>query len=90
MRAVKDSPVTRLFRNHLRTRGRETRKNRIKEGMEPDDLLCSRNARHQKALARAIGTSRRASRWAGEKVARSRKSNSPHPRRITSALEGII
>ena len=26
--------------------------------MEPDDLLCSRNARSQEALARAIGTSR--------------------------------
>jgi hypothetical protein len=23
---------------------------RAEEGMEPDDLLCSRNARHQKAL----------------------------------------
>ena len=28
--------------------------------MEPDDLLCSRNARPPKALARAHGTSRRA------------------------------
>src|ERR1043165_1196626 len=28
--------------------------------MEPNDLLCSRNARPQKALARANGTSRRA------------------------------
>ena len=37
--------------------------------MEPDDLLCSRNARPPKALARAIDTSRRASGWAGEKVA---------------------
>ena len=39
--------------------------------MEPDDLLCSRNARSRNALARANGTSRRASGWAGEKVARS-------------------
>jgi len=93
--------------------------------MEPDDLLCSRNARPQKdgeerprallarrtrtmklcssdarsegqsgdslgreglmvqrrkqeALARANGTSRRASGWAGEKVARSGRSISPH------------
>ena len=52
--------------------------------MEPDDLLCSRNARPQKdgeALARANGTSRRASGWAGEKVVRSGRSISPHPRR---------
>jgi len=32
--------------------------------------LCSRNARLEKALARVNGTSRRASGWAGEKVAR--------------------
>jgi hypothetical protein len=31
--------------------------------METDDLLCSRNARPQKALARANGTARRASGW---------------------------
>jgi hypothetical protein len=30
----------------------------IEEGMEPDDLLCSRNARPPKTLARANGTSR--------------------------------
>ena len=59
--------------------------------MEPDDLLCSRNARPQKdggehreienwkALARANATSRRAIGWAGEKVARSGRSISPHP-----------
>jgi hypothetical protein len=35
--------------------------------MEPDDLLCSRNARPQKALAWVNGTSRRANGWAGEK-----------------------
>jgi hypothetical protein len=38
--------------------------------MEPDDLLCSRNARSRTPLARAHGTSRRASGWAGENVAR--------------------
>jgi hypothetical protein len=36
--------------------------------MEPDDLLCSRNARPRKTLARVDGTSRRASGRAGEKV----------------------
>jgi len=35
--------------------------------------------RKQKALARANGTSRRASGWVGEKVARSGRSISPHP-----------
>jgi hypothetical protein len=49
--------------------------------MEPDDLLCSRNARPRKALAWADGTSQRASGWAGEEVARSGRSISPHPRR---------
>jgi hypothetical protein len=90
--------------------------------MEPDDLLCSRNARPQKdgeraarcppcsqnahgetvlvrcaqlratlatpltrdeedwkAFTWAAGTSRRASGWAGEKVARNGRSISPHP-----------
>jgi hypothetical protein len=90
--------------------------------MEPDDLLCSRNARPQKggrgvarpsfllaeaprsecapsmravkdslplplgqsgenrkALTRADDTPGRASGWAGEKVARSGRSISPHP-----------
>ena len=71
MRAVKDSPVTRLFRNSLRTSGGEAGKIRTseimkravsargaagpffllaEEGMEANDLLCSRNARPQKAL----------------------------------------
>ena len=46
--------------------------------MEPDDLLCSRNARPKKGLAWDSGTSRRASGWAGEKAARSgRPSRSP-------------
>ena len=49
--------------------------------MEPDDLLCSRNARSQTPLARGNGTSWRANGWAGEKVARSGRSISPHPRR---------
>jgi len=47
--------------------------------MGPDDLLCSRNARSRKDLARVNGTSRRASGWAGEKAARSGRSISPHP-----------
>jgi hypothetical protein len=38
--------------------------------MEPDDFLCSRNARSRTPLARADGTFRRASGWAGEKVVR--------------------
>jgi hypothetical protein len=58
--------------------------------MEDDDLLCSRNARPQKTLAWDNGTSRRASGWAGEKVARSGRSISPHPREITSELGRII
>ena len=45
--------------------------------MEPDDLLCSRNVRPQKALARANGTSRRASGWEGEKAAHNGRSFSP-------------
>ena len=52
------------------------------EGMELDDLLCSRNARSRTPLARANGTSRHASGWAGEKVARSGRSISPHPWRV--------
>jgi hypothetical protein len=58
--------------------------------MEPDDLPCSRNARPPKALARVIGTSRRASGWAGKKVARSRRSISPIPEERTSKLGGSI
>ena len=41
--------------------------------MEPDDLLCSRNARPPKALAWANGTSWRADGWAGEKAAHSER-----------------
>ena len=54
--------------------------------MEADDLLCSRNVRPPKALAWANGTFRRASGWAGEKVARSGKSISPIPGEKTSEL----
>ena len=45
-----------------------------------DDLLCSCNARSQTPLARANGTSRRASGWAGEIVARSGRPSSPPSR----------
>ena len=55
--------------------------------MEPDDLLCSRNARSGTPLARANGASRRASGWAGEKVARSGRSIRPYPWERTSELE---
>ena len=54
--------------------------------MEPDDLLCSRNARPQKTLAWASGTSRRASGWAGEKVARREDQSAPVPEEITGKL----
>jgi hypothetical protein len=47
------------------------------KGMEADALLCSRNARSKTPLAWANGTSRRASGWAGDKVARSGRSNQP-------------
>jgi hypothetical protein len=43
------------------------------EGMEPDDLLCSRNARPRKTLAWPYGTSRRANGWEGEKAARAKR-----------------
>jgi len=59
------------------------------EGMEADDLLCSRNARPPKALARANGTSRRAGGRAGEKVARSGDQSAPIPEEITSKLGGM-
>ncbi|OAI46623.1 hypothetical protein AYO43_05905 [Nitrospira sp. SCGC AG-212-E16] len=59
------------------------------EGGWPVDLLCSRNARLQKALARANSTSRRASGWAGEKAARSgRPSRPPSLEEKTSELGG--
>ncbi len=62
--------------------------------MEPDDLLCSHNARSPKTLARANGTSweiaceasggRAGEKYLpvgglGEKVVRSGRSISPHP-----------
>ena len=50
--------------------------------MEPDDLLCSRNARPEKALARADGMSRRASGWAGDNVAHSERSIRPRSWRV--------
>jgi hypothetical protein len=60
-------------------------------GMEPDDLLCSRNARSQKALARANGTSRRASGWAWVRKLRAVEDQSaPIPEERTSELGGII
>ena len=52
------------------------------------DSLCSRNARSQTPLARANGTSRRVSGWAGEKVART-VGTSPG-RRINTGKKGGI
>jgi hypothetical protein len=49
--------------------------------------LCSRNAQPEKALALANGTSRRASGWAGEKVARSGGSARPPPKKEKNKLE---
>ena len=60
------------------------------EGMEPDDLPCSRNARSQKALAQANGTSRRASGWAGEKSRAVEDHSAPIPEDIASELGGNI
>jgi len=45
------------------------------EGLEPDDLPCSRNARSQTPLVRANGTSRRVNGWTAEKAARSGRSS---------------
>ena len=42
-------------------------------------IFCARATRGRGSLARVNGTSRRASGWAGEKVARSGRSISPHP-----------
>jgi hypothetical protein len=59
--------------------------------MEADDLLCSRNARPEKALARANGTSRRASGWAGERKLRAVEDQSaPIPGEGTSKPGRII
>ena len=58
--------------------------------MEPDDLLCSRNARSKKPLARGKGTSRRAS---GGRVRKLRAVEGPSasiPEEVTSELGGII
>ena len=59
------------------------------EGMEADDLLCSRNVRSRKARAWDCGTSQRASGWTGEKVARSGRPISPLPGEVTSELGGV-
>lgn len=56
--------------------------------MGPDDLLCSRNARLWKTLARANGTSQRAS---GGRVRETRAvgdQSSPIPERLRASLEG--
>jgi len=42
-------------------------------------IFCARATRGLRRLARANGTSRRASGWAGEKAGRSGRSVSPHP-----------
>ena len=51
-------------------------------------MLAQRAA--SEALARANGTFRRASGWAGEKVARSGRSISPIPEKKMSNLEGSV
>jgi hypothetical protein len=50
----------------------------------------NRGMANRKALARANGTSRRASGWADEKVARSGRSIAPIPKEVTSELGGTI
>ena len=50
-----------------RTSGRMLKKPASGGKDDPVSPLCSRNARSQKTLAWATGTSRRASGWAGEK-----------------------
>jgi hypothetical protein len=58
--------------------------------MEPDDLLCSRNARPQKALARVNGTSRRVSGlWRVRKSRAVEDQSAPIPEERKSELEGI-
>ena len=47
--------------------------------MEPDDLLCLQNAHDETVLAWDKSASRYARGWAGENVARSGRSISPHP-----------
>jgi hypothetical protein len=87
MRAVKDSLPTENVKNQKTLFDGRSRtntgvvpreKNKIRRSMRMD-LLCSCNARSQKVLAWATGTSRRASRWAGEKAARSGRSIRPLP-----------
>ena len=57
--------------------------------MEPDNLLCSRNARSRTPLARANGASRRARGWVGEKVPR-RAHRGTTSRSEASASEGDL
>jgi hypothetical protein len=59
--------------------------------MEPDDLPCSRNARPPKALARAHGTSRRASGGRVRKLRAQWKINQPPSlKRERASLEGLF
>ncbi len=58
--------------------------------MEPDDLLCSRNARPQKALARVNGTSRRViGLWRVRKSRAVEDQSAPIPKEISSKLGWI-
>ena len=58
--------------------------------MEPDDLLCSRNARSKKPLARGTGTSRRASEGRVRKLRAVEGHPASIPEEVTSELGGII
>lgn len=55
--------------------------------MEPDNLPCWRNARPEKTLAWANGTSRRAI-GVGEKVSALEGQSAPIPRERRASLEG--
>ena len=57
--------------------------------MEPDDLLCSRNARPPKALARANGTSRVPVGGRVKKLRAVEDQSAPIPEERKSELEGI-
>ena len=68
---------SRINQATLLRNGGEGKDNRGERGQSVG-LLCSRNARPQKALARDTGTSRRASGgWAGDNVARNWRPNRP-------------
>jgi len=59
------------------------------EGMEPDDILCSRNARPQKALAWVTGPPRRA--MGGVKKCAQWKINQPPSlKRYRASVEGWL